>query len=212
MGGLKASTEALFARYAAAHAFAAGLEPALREAVGLMARAFQGGGKLLLCGNGGSSAQADHIVGELVKPFRLSRPLPRAIRDALTTPALREKLQGGLPAVSLSAHAALVTAMINDVGGEYVFAQQVAAYGRAGDVLLGISTSGNSRDVLYAAETARAMGLATVALTGRGGGRMKGLFDLCIAAPSDVTEDIQDMHSTIGHILCAALECEFWGE
>lgn len=194
------------------HGFAADLEPALREAVALMARAFQSGGKLLLCGNGGSSAQADHIVGELVKSFRLSRPLDRALRDKLTTPALLEKLQGGLPAVSLSAHAALVTAMINDVGGDYIFAQQVVAYGRAGDVLLGISTSGNSRDILYAAETAKAMGITTVALTGRSGGKMKSLFDLCIAAPSEITEDIQDMQSTIGHILCAALECEFWGE
>ena len=209
---MKRSTEALFDKYRAQHAFVAALEPAIRQAVELMESSFRAGGKLLICGNGGSNADADHIVGELVKSFRLHRPLADDMKNALTTEQLYEKLQGGLPAINLGAHTSLITAMINDVGGEYIFAQQVVGYGRKGDVLLGISTSGNSKDVLYAGETAKAMGIRTIGLTGRDGGKMKAQFDLTIVAPSSITEDIQDIHSTIYHIICAALECQFWGE
>ena len=125
---------------------------------------------------------------------------------------LAENLQGGLPAINLGAHAALMTAMSNDVGGEYIFAQQVVAYGQPGDVFLGISTSGNSRNVLLAGEVARAKGLVTVGLVGRTGGKMKERFDLAICAGADCTEDVQDLHSKMYHALCAAAEYEFWGE
>ena len=142
---MKKSTEALFDKYRAQHAFVAPLEPVIRQAVEMLETSFRAGGKLLICGNGGSNADADHIVGELVKSFRIHRPLTDEIKNALTNERLNEKLQGGLPAINLGAHTSLITAMINDVGPEYIFAQQVVGYGRKGDVLLGISTSGNSK-------------------------------------------------------------------
>lgn len=209
---MKKSTEVLFDKYRARHTFASSLEPELRQAVELLEDSFRRGGKLLVCGNGGSNADADHIVGELVKSFRLHRPLSEALKNALPSAELAEKLQGGLPAIDLGAHTSLLTAMVNDVGGEYIFAQQVVSYGRPEDVLLGISTSGNSKNVLYAGEVARAMGMKTIGLTGRDGGRMKDAFDLTLIAPAAATEDIQDIHSTLYHILCAALECQFWGD
>lgn len=208
---MKNSTEQLFDKYRKQHSFVSPLEPQIRRAVEIMENSFRNGGKLLICGNGGSNADADHIVGELVKSFRLHRPLDDSLANSLQMNELKEKLQGGLPAINLGAHASLITAMINDVGGEYIFAQQVVSYGRAGDVFLGISTSGNSKNILCAADTARAMGIKTIGLTGRDGGKMKEMFDLTIIANSDITEDIQDIHSTVYHIICAALECQFWG-
>lgn len=208
---MRQSTEAVFQKYREQHAFVRDCEPVLRRIVELLKASFETGGKLLICGNGGSCADADHIVGELVKSFRMHRPLDERTRAALSNEELAGKLEGGLPAVNLGAHAALISALINDVGADYVYAQQVVSYGRPGDVLLGISTSGNSKNVLYAGEAARAKGLKTVGLTGRAGGKMKNRFDLVLCAEADMTEDIQDMHSTLYHILCAALECEFWG-
>ncbi len=208
---MKKSTEELFDKYRAQHKFIAPLESNIRQAVEIMEDSFKNGGKLLICGNGGSNADAGHIVGELVKSFRLQRPLTDDIKDAMLIDELKDKLQGGLPAIDLGAHTSLVTAMINDVGGEYIFAQQVISYGRAGDVFLGISTSGNSKNILYAADAAKAMGVKTIGLTGRDGGKMKDIFDLTIIADSQITEDIQDIHSTIYHVICAALECQFWG-
>ena len=179
-------------------------------------RCFAEGGRLLICGNGGSCADADHVVGELVKSFRMSRPLSAEDRNSLLGAGergrlLAEKLQAGLPAINLGAHNALMTALVNDVGGDYIFAQQVIAYGRPGDVLLGISTSGNSADVLCAGTAARAKGMRTIGLSGKDGGLMKREFELVLLAQTSSTEDIQDQHSTIYHAICAAVESEFWG-
>ena len=210
---MKQSTEYIFQKYRDKHTYMQELEPELRAAAELLKAAYLDGGKLLVCGNGGSSADADHIVGELMKAFRIRRPLDERTRTELSGAGqLADKLEGALPAINLSAHTALITAQSNDVGADYVYAQQVIGYGRPGDVLLGISTSGNSRNVLYAAEAARARGMRTIGLTGRDGGKMKERFDLLLRAPADSTEDIQDIHSTLYHILCAALENEFWGE
>lgn len=178
---------------------------------------FQNGGQLLVCGNGGSCADADHIAGELVKSFRIQRPLDGVLLSALLQQGgqgslLAEHLQAGLPVINLGAHNALLTAMGNDVGWEFAFAQQVAAYGRKGDVLLAISTSGNSRNVLYAGAVARAKGMKTLGLTGRNGGEMAKEFDLVLCAEADSPEDIQDLHSSIYHAICAAVEYQFWGE
>lgn len=209
---MRKSTEQFFAGYRKRHPAVEPLEPAIRQAVEILESSVRQGGKILICGNGGSNADADHIVGELVKSFRISRPLGNELKAALAGGQLGEKLQGGLPAINLGAHASLITAMINDVGGEYIFAQQVVSYGRPGDVLLGISTSGNSKDVLYAGETAKALEMKTVALLGRDGGKMRESFDLPIVVDSCVTEDIQGIHSMAYHMICAALECQFWGE
>lgn len=210
---MKASTEKLLGGYAQRSAAVRAAERELRAAIALLADACRAGGKLLICGNGGSCADADHIVGELVKSFRIHRPLDEATKAGLAgRPELADKLEAGIPAINLGAHASLVTALINDVGADYVYAQQVIGYGRAGDVLLGISTSGNSKNVLYAAEVAKAKGMKTVGLTGRTGGKMRETFDVLLCAGASATEDIQDIHSTFYHILCAALENEFWGE
>ena len=167
---------------------------------------FKGGGKLLLCGNGGSSADCAHIVGELAKGFRKKRPLPEALQAAIGT----DRLQMGLPAIDLTANAALISAVNNDLGGEYVYAQQVMAYGRPGDALLGISTSGNARNVELAMRAARARGVTCVALTGRGGGRLKALCDICVEAPETETYRVQEEHIRLYHELCARVEEAFF--
>lgn len=189
----------------------------LLECVVLLCDCFERGGQLLVCGNGGSCADADHIVGELVKAFKLKRPLTAPLAAALRRQGrqgelLAENLQGGLPAINLGAHSSLMTAVINDMGGEYIYAQQVAAYGREGDVFLGISTSGNAADILHAGMVARAKGMKTIGLTGKTGGRMEGRFDLLLRAGSTVTEEIQDQHSAIYHAICAAVEYQCWGD
>lgn len=214
---LRPGTEAILSTYAAKAPAVVSMEGSLRTCVELMTGCFQNGGQLLICGNGGSCADADHIVGELVKSFRIRRPLDAELSVALQEQGddgkkLADCLQSGLPAINLAAHASLMTAMQNDVGGQYSFAQQVVAYGRRDDILLGISTSGNSQNVLFAGAAAKAKGLRTIALTGREGGIMRQTFDLALCANADSTEDIQDLHSTIYHAICAAVEYQFWGD
>lgn len=187
------------------------------ESICLLTECFEKGGQLLVCGNGGSCADADHIVGELVKAFKLKRPLAASLTAALQKQGnqgelLAEHLQGGLPAINLGAHTALMTAVVNDMGGEYIYAQQVTAYGRAGDIFLGISTSGNAEDVLHAGLAAKAKGMTTIGLTGKAGGKMQAQFDLLLKADAEVTEDIQDLHSVIYHALCACVEYQCWGD
>ena len=200
--------EALIAAYPA-------LEPcrgAIEQAARALIAGFKAGGKLLLCGNGGSCADCDHIAGELVKGFLRKRPLAAALREAIERAlpgegrAMAEALQGGLPAISLAAHPALLTAFANDVNPEYAFAQQVLAYGRKGDMLLGISTSGNARNVAAAAAAARAAGIATIGLTGASGGRLRGLVDIAICVPARETMRIQELHLPVYHALCAEVE------
>lgn len=214
---LKLGTEGILQRYCEKEPAVASIKEALYQAVKMLVDCFQKGGKLLVCGNGGSCADADHIVGELVKAFRVERPIEASLADSLSAQGedgklLAAKLQGGFPAVNLGAHAALMTAMSNDVGGEYIYAQQVVAYGQPGDVFLGISTSGNSRNVLLAGNVAKAKGIKTIALTGKNGGKMKAGFDLVLCADAGSTEDVQNLHSKIYHAICAAVEYEFWGE
>jgi len=193
----------------------------LERAFGLLRRAFREGGKLLVCGNGGSAADSEHIVGELMKGFERRRALPRAEREHLQTlyprdgRYLADHLQGALPAISLASQMSLITAVANDTSAEMVFAQQVYGYGRPGDVLLAISTSGNSRNVLHALRVARAAGLATIGLTGPGGGEMAALCDvaLCIPQPAGRpgdTAEIQRAHQALYHALCRMLEEEFF--
>lgn len=175
---------------------------------------YDNGNKLLVCGNGGSCADSDHIVGELVKGFRLRRPLSDEQKQVLLQNGLDEKnidlLQGSLPAISLTAHTSLMTAVINDLGQELMYAQQVIGYGRSGDGLIGISTSGNAVNVNNAAKVAKSQGLYTLLFTGENGGDGAKIFDDIIQVPSGNTSIIQDMHSVVYHALCAMIESEYW--
>lgn len=189
--------------------------PDMQKALAAMCQAWRGGGRLYICGNGGSDADARHIVGELMKGFENRRPV-RLPAEALkrlspeTAELMGRHLQGALPAHSLSGESSLATALANDVDARMAYAQQVWGYGRPGDCLLAISTSGNAENVCLAAELARALGLATVALTGRAGGRLAGLCDIAIRVPADRTADVQELHLPVYHALCRAAEKEFF--
>ena len=169
---------------------------------------FAQGGKLLLCGNGGSAADCEHIAGELMKGFLLPRPIPDEHRNALGE--MGAVLQGALPAIALTAHSALASAVINDTRGDMVFAQQVYGLGKPGDALLAISTSGNSPNVLHALRVARLRGVHTLGLTGQTGGRMVDAVDVCIRVPADTVVPIQELHLPVYHTLCAAIESRFF--
>lgn len=177
---------------------------------------YRRGGKLLVCGNGGSSADGDHIVGELMKGFMSKRPLSAEDSDSFAAmfpedgPYLAAHLQGALPAISLSGATALTSAYANDVAPDMIYAQQVFGYGQPEDVLLGISTSGNSVNVIRALQTAKVRGLATIGLTGRSGGRMAGLCDVTVRVPWELTPDIQERHLPIYHALCMWVEHIFF--
>lgn len=182
----------------------------------ILRECFGGGGKLLICGSGGSAADSEHIVGELMKGFKLARPVPEGVRLRLTETfpeegaGLAEQLQGALPALSLTSQTALLSAVANDVSADLIFAQQVYGYGRPGDAVMAISTSGNSANILHALRVARALGLHTVGLTGRSGGEMKGLCDVTICVPEDDTLQIQERHLPVYHALCELLENAFF--
>lgn len=188
----------------------------VNKAYSLLEACYENGGKLLIAGNGGSAADAEHIVGELMKGFVKRRPLPKELKRALidTDPLrgseLSEKLQQGLPAIALTNHAALSSAFANDVDGMLSYAQQVNGYGKEGDVFLGISTSGNSENVMYAAVTAKAKGMKVIGLTGRDGGKLAKLADVAIVVPEQETYKIQELHLPIYHALCLMLEDHFY--
>jgi len=195
------------------------LEPLGNEilrAFEVLSETFASGGKLLVCGNGGSSADADHIVGELMKEFKKKRPLPECVRQSFLEgygaegAYLAENLQAGLPALSLSAHTALLTAFANDAKPDLVFAQQVCCLGKPGDTLLALSTSGNSPNVCFAAMTAKSIGLRVIALTGKGGGRLKTFSDVLLSVPEEETDRVQELHLPIYHALCALVEERFF--
>lgn len=191
------------------------LSKELADALDILLDGFEKGNKLLICGNGGSAADSEHIVGELMKGFRLKRPLSGELKCALETQddggALAELLQEALPAISLSAHTAFSTAFNNDVSAEHVFAQQVLGYGKEGDILLGITTSGNSKNVVNGVKTAKVLGMRTIGLTGADGGKLKALCDVTITVPEQETYRVQELHIPVYHALCAAVENEKFG-
>ena len=186
-------------------------------AFALLRDAVTAGGKILTCGNGGSAADAEHIVGELMKGFHLKRPLDPAEVAALVTACpesgarLAAGLQRTIPAVSLVSQTALITAIANDNDADLIFAQQVLGLGRPGDVLIAVSTSGNSRNVVAAAQVARAFGVKVVALTGAGGGALAPLADVAIRVPATKVPTIQELHLPVYHELCARLEEALFG-
>lgn len=186
-------------------------ESSIYDSYSRMANSFEEGGRLYVCGNGGSASDALHIVGELVKSFVLPRKVDENFANQMSND-FTKKIQGALPAFALVENVALGTAYANDVDPEYVFAQQVYAYARKGDCVLGISTSGNSKNVLKALEAARGRGAVTLGLTGRDGGKMKELCDACIVVPEIETYKIQELHLPVYHTLCIMLEEYFWGQ
>lgn len=183
----------------------------------LIRDSFEAGGKLLIAGNGGSCADAEHIVGELMKGFVKRRPVEAETAEKLKAAdpvrgaELADKLQQGLPAIALTGHTALNSAFANDVDSKMVYAQQVMGYGKVGDVFLGISTSGNSENILYASAVAKAKGMKVIGLTGRDGGELRRVSDAVIVAPEQETFKIQEYHLPVYHALCLMLEEHFFG-
>lgn len=193
-----------------------GLKEQIEKAADAIISSYENGGKLLACGNGGSSSDSDHIVGELMKSFEGRRPLNAALKNKLEQVGgdrgtyLAENLQQGLPAISLTAHTALTTAVANDIDAEVIFAQQVTGYGVAGDILVGMSTSGNSQNVIDAILVAKAKGMVTIGLTGEAGGKMKELCDILINVPEKRTAYVQEFHLPVYHTLCLMIEDHFF--
>lgn len=190
----------------------------IADAYEVMKDCYDHDGKLLIAGNGGSCADADHIVGELMKTFIKRRPVSKEFRaklkeaDPENGDTLADKLGMSLMALSLSNQQTLNTAFSNDVDGDYIYAQQVLGYGRPGDVYLAISTSGNSRNILHAVPVAKALGIKVIGLTGRKGGKLKNEADVAILAPADETYKIQELHLPIYHALCLMLEDTYFEE
>jgi len=182
-----------------------------------MLAVYRSGGKMLFCGNGGSAADAEHIVGELMKGFLLKRPPLQEERDAFAAMFPEDAdyfaatLQRGIPAISLVSQSAVQTAFNNDVSADMVFAQQVYGYGRPGDLVMGITTSGNSRNVVNAVKVARAKGLVTIGLTGAKESKLSELCDVTIRVPRTETYQVQELHLPVYHWLCAALEDAAFG-
>ena len=189
----------------------------INEGAERLIRCYQNGNKVLICGNGGSSSDSDHIAGELLKGFEQKRPLNDSVKSSLLSisgkrgPYLAEKLQTSLPAISLSAHSGLVTAVANDTDATLMYAQQVIGFGEPGDVLLGISTSGNAQNVLDAAITARAKGMTVIGMTGETGGKLKSFCDILINVPEKRTSYVQELHLPVYHTLCLMIEFHFFG-
>lgn len=183
----------------------------------LIEKCYAAGGKLLVAGNGGSAADAEHIVGELMKGFKLPRKLSEEKRNALISvneelgKVLADNLQGALPAIALDGHPALTTAYMNDCEPLLCFAQQVNGFGKTEDVFLGISTSGNSKNILYAAVTAKAKGMKVIGLTGQKDSKLSALADVCIKVPETETYMIQELHLPVYHCLCLMLEEKNFG-
>ena len=211
-----AAVDELIARYPALSVCREDLLVAVR----LICDGYHGGHKLIVCGNGGSASDSEHIVGELMKGFLLSRKLGPEIAQKMQQVCpdeadyFLENLQGALPALSLVNQVALNTAFANDQAPDLSFAQQLLGMGNEGDVLLAISTSGNSTNVIYALQMAKVKGVKTIALTGKSGGKIqsRGLADVTIRVPDDETFRIQEYHLPVYHMLCIAAENEFFGE
>jgi D-sedoheptulose 7-phosphate isomerase len=180
-------------------------QEAILQSTEALIHAFQSGNKLLLCGNGGSASDCEHIAGELIKRFSRPRPLSAELSESLGED-LSQNLHGGLPALPLPSMIGFHTAFANDDNPEYAFAQQVLALGKPGDVLFAISTSGNSKNLVHAVKTAKAMDLKTIGLTGESGGLLAPLCDFSIQAPASETPRVQELHLPIYHAICTVVE------
>lgn len=190
----------------------------LIDAYLVMEECYEHDGKLLIAGNGGSAADSEHIAGELMKRFKTPRPVTSEFAEKLKTidplrgENLAKNLERGLMAIPLVAHEALSTAYINDVDGLGVFAQQLFGFGRPGDVFLGISTSGNSKNIMSATVVARALGIKVIGLTGAKGGELAEVADVVVKVPQTETYMIQELHLPVYHCWCLMLEDKFFGK
>lgn len=182
--------------------------PALDRAIEIMIDSYKNGGKLLVCGNGGSASDSAHIVGELVKGFLKKRPLPVEWDEAMD----HLPLQMGLNAIDLTAQGAVIAAVVNDLGGELMYAQQVMAYANPGDVIIGITTSGNAQNVILALRAAKLKGATCIGLTGKGGGKLKQYCDVLIESSETETYRVQEEHIRLYHEFCARVEAAFFAE
>lgn len=208
---VKVIFDELFCRYPALSS----IKEKIGEAFETLRRSYENGGKLLICGNGGSCADAEHIAGELDKSFKMKRAVGADLKERLNAYGergrlLSECLEGTLPAIALTSHPALSSAYANDRIPAAGFAQQVVAFGKAGDALIAITTSGNSENCLLAAIAAKASGLSVVALTGKGMGKIAEYADITINVPETETFKVQEYHLPVYHALCAMLEAEFF--
>lgn len=197
------------------------LETCKEEIIGgyeLMETCYKNGGKLLIAGNGGSAADSEHIAGELMKRFKTPRSIPEDLKkklievDSIRGENLAKNLERPLMAIPLVAHEALTTAYINDVDGLGVFAQQLYGFGREGDVFLGITTSGNSQNVMSATVVARALGIKVLGLTGENGGELGQVANVCVKVPETETYMVQELHLPVYHCWCLMLEDKFFGK
>lgn len=189
----------------------------LINAVEKIIEAYKNGNKIMVCGNGGSAADSLHIVGELMKAFVLPRKLTAEMQEKIEKVSskpeyLQKNLQMALPAISLVNEVSLLTAYANDMAPDLNFAQQVLGQGKRGDILIAISTSGNSENVIYAVEVAKAMNITSISLTGKSGGKLKNLSDITMAVPETETYKIQELHLPVYHAICLAIEAEFFGQ
>jgi D-sedoheptulose 7-phosphate isomerase len=190
----------------------------IEKAADCIITSYREGKKVLICGNGGSSSDSDHIAGELLKGFENKRMLDNLLKDRLFSVSqergsyLAEKLQAGLPAISLSAHSGLMTAVANDTDASLIYAQQVMGFGVAGDVLIGLTTSGNARNVIDAAITARAKGMTVIGMTGETGGKLRDYADILINVPEKRTAWVQELHLPVYHTICLMVENYFFGD
>ena len=193
------------------------VEDEIQKAADCLIACYRQGGKVLICGNGGSCSDSGHIVGELMKGFEHKRPLDQDLRTNLRNLSrergmyLSENLQQGLPAISLTDQVSLITATANDIDGDLIYAQQVVGYGSKGDVLIGISTSGNAQNVMDAALTARAKKMSVIGLTGETGGKLKPFCDILINVPEMRTSLVQELLLPVYHTICLIVEAEFFG-
>jgi D-sedoheptulose 7-phosphate isomerase len=194
----------------------------IAQAADMLIDTYSRGGKVLICGNGGSAADSEHIAGELLKGFLLRRPLTTQLKDDLAVRLAERglklsddvllRLQMGLPAVSLVSQVAIGSAIANDLGADLVYAQQTLALGRPGDLLIGLSTSGNAQNVIQAVLVAGGLGMKTLGMTGANGGLLAQMADVCLKMPADATPLIQELHLPVYHVLCAIVEQAFFAE
>jgi len=210
---MRSNTQACIDAFFASHPDLACVCESVTAAVEAIAACYAAGGKVLAAGCGGSMADAEHITGELLKSFKLKRPLRRDFAETYKSLFSEPPppLDASLPALCLTGNAAVITAVMNDIGGDFAFAQTALGLTNPGDVLIAISTSGNSRLLIPAVKVARAKGAILIVLTGRTGGKMRPLADIAVLAPADETYLIQELHVQIYHLICAAVEEEFYG-